>query len=270
MNEQFIVKFQVFDQSLVSKDNELKTVEVHMVSSKREELPMIQRIGDFIRVHKANIIIKGSQKTIFINMEDKASWCLFIGNDNELPLTPQVSNEDGTHNYYSYTPYSFSGKSYTIQPDEVGLTRKMKNWSKRYFKLNYVTPFEVEKDKIRKYIADNKPFSLFGKIIDITEEEKGSIEYQIRDSTKQLWKITVPDDRFKYVRLNHIIKIKNVKSNEDNVLKLMRDTTFLKFFTHAKIRNHLLATIKAKRELRTVVTRFTNEKYNDLQIMSLK
>lgn len=147
----------------------------------------------------------------------------------------------------------------------------MKKWSKRILKTEYVLPFDMQKADLRKAIDEKKTFSLLGKVVEIKKnEEEKKHELTIRDSTRQVWKFTIPQTLFAYLTLNDIVNISNVKSSQENALKLLKDTNILKFFSHSKLFQHLLAVIRAKVEMKTALTRFSDNASYKVPTTSLK
>ena len=72
----------------------------------------------------------------------KASWCLYIG-DNESPaLEPKVLNEDSEPDFYEYTPYNFSGKSFSQNHDEKSSLNKIRKWNKKLLANHYFLDYE--------------------------------------------------------------------------------------------------------------------------------
>ena len=53
---------------------------------KIELLPQLKRVGDIIRIHRANIGQYRNYKTFMVNMDFGSSWALFRGAEPERPL----------------------------------------------------------------------------------------------------------------------------------------------------------------------------------------
>lgn len=258
------------DISLSHKDTGLHPQEVVFYAQAIEELPIIQRSGDIIRVHKATRIMTDEKPLIVVNMHQKASWLLFTGNDNELPLEPKVPNKDGTHNFYSYTPYNFSGKSYKIMPHEIEIHRKMKKWLKRHFKTKMIHDFPTKKAPLRKAIKEGNQFDLFGKIIELKLHDEKYFDIVVRDTTKQLWTATIQKKKFPHLKLNDVAKFRSISSADDNNLIFHAHSNILKFFSHAKIHKHMMDTIRSKVDVKAVVTRLAKPEYYKKEAMNLK
>lgn len=60
-------------------------VKVTFFSKTLEALPVIKKVGDIIRIHRANIGIYRNQKTFCINLDFGSSWALFKGaSENDI------------------------------------------------------------------------------------------------------------------------------------------------------------------------------------------
>ena len=53
---------------------------------KSESLPNLKRVGDIIRIHRANIGQYRNSKTFMVNMDFGSSWAVFRGTEPERPL----------------------------------------------------------------------------------------------------------------------------------------------------------------------------------------
>ena len=91
-----VVTCRVVDHSLAKKGNvaEKDWVTVVFYAKNFEDLPIIQRIGDVIRVHRAEFHHHQGRKQLNVNLFYRGSWCLFVGNEKDQPLEPKVVNED--------------------------------------------------------------------------------------------------------------------------------------------------------------------------------
>jgi hypothetical protein len=81
-------------------------VKVTFFSKTLEALPVIKKVGDIIRIHRANIGIYRNQKTFCINLDFGSSWALFKGasDHDEDDITsqrpPSENNNLKIQNFY--------------------------------------------------------------------------------------------------------------------------------------------------------------------------
>lgn len=70
------------------QDNQNGCVSVTFFAHNAEQLPQFKRVGDIIRIHRANIGTYKNYKTFSVNLAFGSSWVIFSGFD-ELPPKAQ-------------------------------------------------------------------------------------------------------------------------------------------------------------------------------------
>jgi hypothetical protein len=266
----YVVSCKVADPSCVSKGGKLNTVNVVFFAKTFEDLPIIQRVGDIIRVHRAKFQHYNDVKQLNVNMYYRSSWCLFIGQDSEAPLEPKVENEDGTNNYFSYTPYNFSGKSFTQEAHETKIVKDLKKWSKDFFAKNMVVNTDIKKEHIDAAVKEQKDFDLLAKITEIKDHDQYSNAVTFNDTTGQTWTANLFKRKFPHLKVNDVLRIKSCSAKEDNTLVLSAHSNILKFFSFSKVEKHLKTSISSKTHIKTCVTKLGKGSYNKMDITPLR
>ena len=268
--KRYVVTCKVIDPSSLTKGGKLNVVNVVFFAKSFEDLPIIQRIGDIVRVHRAKFQHYNDSKQLNVNMYYRSSWCLFIGNDGEAPLEPKVENEDGTNNYFSYTPYNFSGRSFTQEAHETKILKDLKKWSKDYFSKNYVVTHDIKKSALEKSIKDKKDFDLLAKITEIKDHDRFSNSVIFNDTTGQTWSANLFKRKYPHLKVDDVIRIKSCSAKENNALILSAHSNILKFFSFSKIEKHLRASISLKVHIKTALTKLTTASHRKMEITPLK
>lgn len=268
--KRYVVTCKVADASCVGKKGNLSTVNVVFFAKSFEELPIIQRVGDIVRVHRAQFQHYNDAKQLNVNMYYRSSWCLFIGNDSEAPLEPKVENEDGTENYFSYTPYNFSGKSFTQEAHETKILKDLKKWSKEYFTKNTVVSTDITKSSLETAIKATKDFDLLAKITEIKDHDDYSNSVTFNDTTGQTWTANLFKRKFPHLKTNDVLRIKSASAKEDNSLVLSAHSNILKFFSFSKIHKHLSTKISSKTHIKNCLTKLENKAHAKLDITPLR
>ena len=132
-----------------------------------EDLPVVRKIGDVIRCHRAIVKDYKGIKQFNVNLSFNSSWCLFHSSDILLKDKKGAGNQDvGPDDHYSssehesgdemetemadgttrndraqekserrkYTPYKFSGKSYSFDySQEKVIVDELRNWQDHFF-----------------------------------------------------------------------------------------------------------------------------------------
>lgn len=268
--KRYVVSCKVADGSCVSKGGKLNTVNVVFFAKSFEELPIIQRVGDIVRVHRAQFQHYNDSKQLNVNMYYRSSWCLFIGNDGEAPLEPKVENEDGTENYFSYTPYNFSGKSFTQEAHETKILKDLKKWSKEHFTKNNVVSTDITKASLETAIKNQKDFDLLAKITEIKDHDEYSNSVTFNDTTGQTWTANLFKRKFPHLRTNDVLRIKSASAKEDNSLVLSAHSNILKFFSFSKVHKFLAGIISSKTHIKKNLTKLDNKAHAKLDITPLR
>lgn len=97
-NDRYICSLKVIDPSVNNKASH-KTAQVVIYASKFEDLPIVHRVGDVIRVNRSNYRMYNNQKQFNANVYYRSSWALY-STDKNTPLG-QASGQGA---------YAWSGK----------------------------------------------------------------------------------------------------------------------------------------------------------------
>ena len=109
-----------------------------MLFAKRfEDLPITQRIGDIIRVHRAYVGSFKGVKQFTANIFFNSSWALFS------PLHPKAEEEtkSGPKKQVSereFTPFSFFGHRFSFEKKEQKVIKSLRDWVSRTFTKHQV------------------------------------------------------------------------------------------------------------------------------------
>jgi len=85
-----------------------------------EDLPIISKIGDIIRVHRATLRIYNNQRQFNANIYYNSSWALF---SQDKVVKTDESEKTGS------LSYSHSNKNLSFEKHEVGLLGNMRKWA---------------------------------------------------------------------------------------------------------------------------------------------
>ena len=66
---------------ITSAEQQNGCVSVTFFAHNQDQLPQFKRVGDIIRIHRANIGIYKHYKTFSVNLAFGSSWCIFSGFD---------------------------------------------------------------------------------------------------------------------------------------------------------------------------------------------
>jgi hypothetical protein len=98
----FICSLKVIDPTLNPKISAQNYATVIIYAYRFEDLPIVHRIGDIIRIHRAKLRIHNGKRQFNVNMYYVGSWVLY-SSDKLSPLGAVVND----------APYAYSGKKST-------------------------------------------------------------------------------------------------------------------------------------------------------------
>lgn len=243
--KRYVMTCKVADPSTIE---EKEYVNVVFLANELEQLPIIQRVGDILRVHRAQLHYFKDRKQIKVNMGFKSSWCLYTGSMKCPALEPKVIPENEDPNYFEYTPFNFSGKSFSQQEGEVKRLKKLRGYIEKFFQKHHLIKYE-EMDSLktlREEVQDgNEPktfVEMVCKIEGMFDDGEAKTTLRLRDHKGGLWKSQIFKKKFPHLETGDIVVVKNAKAyylreiaqpeiqfgQKGNILKFMKFSGELK------------------------------------------
>jgi len=167
-NKMFVCNLKIVDPTMSAKGAYAQVV---MYAYKFEDLPIVHRLGDIIRIHRAGLKMYNNHRQFNVNMYHSSSWALY-STDKLTPLGQSVSSEG---------PYAFSGKRSTHERQDGAIQKNLKQWaSTQYFAKNNVIEGgrNVALDKCHKESGD---FDVVAKVLQVFELDEYTNELKIKD-----------------------------------------------------------------------------------------
>ena len=113
----------------------------------------MHRIGDIIRIHRANVRVYNGKRQFNVNMYYKSSWVLY-SSDKLTPLGQQVSDQ----------PYAYSGKKPTQEKQDVAITQTLKKWVNQFFSTTNVIE-DKQTTELKKASKSTSDFDIVAKVL---------------------------------------------------------------------------------------------------------
>lgn len=131
--ERYICSLKIVDPSLYLKKEkgtgDSSDYATLVLYAKRfEDLPIIQRLGDIIRVHRATLRLYNGQRQYNANVFYNSSWALF-STDKKSALQ-EIGGAEPTN---ELTPFAYSGKHFTFEKNEAATLQNIRKWAQQYF-----------------------------------------------------------------------------------------------------------------------------------------
>lgn len=120
--ELFECFLKVIDPSLKPSKGKQEYATVAIYAKKFEDLPIVHRLGDIIRIHRADLELFNNGRIFKVNVCYKSSWALY-SSDKLSPLGLSIGD----------APYAFSGKKATQEKQDVAIQSTLKKWANQFF-----------------------------------------------------------------------------------------------------------------------------------------
>jgi len=210
----FISTLKVIDNSMHTKGNEslkdYKYATVIIYAKRFEDCPIVRRIGDVIRVHRAGVKSYQDRKQFHVNVTFNSSWCLFATQpehaldggqmeDTEMNSNDSDEGSQDGEKLAGRQPYKFSGKNYSFDTQqERPILDCLRKWSVDYLSNNSVFHKSnfLQLKAIAAITKENAEFDLLVKILKVFEKDEHTLELRIKDISNEMWFLTVPKLKF--------------------------------------------------------------------------
>jgi len=187
----YICSLKIVDPSLHSKgakpgDDDFATVVVY--GKKFEALPILSKVGDIIRLHRATLRLYDGKRQFNVSTQWSGSWAVF---DGEAGMTPT----------------SYSGDRATFENHEKALIGSLRNWIGRHFGSHD----GVTKDQyvaLSGAKAQKKDFDVVAKVNSVHEMDPYTNELRLCDGTDVYYALALKL-KFPQVRAGNVVYIRS-------------------------------------------------------------
>ena len=175
-----------------------------MQARRFEDLPIIQRCGDIIRIHRAEYNYKENQAYLKLNMSYSSSWALFSADDE---LAPEVIKSDAED--FTYKAYAFSGKQYTSENQDNKILKSLRKWNVEYWSDSEVIIKDMY-SPLNGASEEEGDFNVVGRITQIIHRDYYTSDVRLKDASKATWFLTISRRKFPRLQEGSIVKIRSV------------------------------------------------------------
>ncbi len=197
----------------VKKDGSVETITMVIFANKFEDCPIVQRIGDIIRVHRATVSQYQGTKMLTARVYFNSSWVLFS------PLIPVAGTkslgflsdeEDSDDQKKEFRPMAYFGKNFSpVDPHEQYLIRQLRlSLQKLSSSLKFI---DTSKITMLSDISQTEYFEydLIVRVLHIfkSEDEQKS-EVSFIDQSGEIWQAEIYTGKFRWLREGQIVKVK--------------------------------------------------------------
>lgn len=228
-----------------------------------EDLPIITRLGDVIRVHRATLRLYNGQRQYNANIFYNSSWALF--------------SADGADN----TAAAFSGKHYSFEKQEAAILANTRKWAVQYFQQYNVISGDMF-TALSKAATHKGDFDVVARVTQVFELDEYTNELRLRDASGATsWNVLALKLKFPHVHAGDAVRIRSVTydetSTQKKVLLLSHYSNVLTFPAGSKTAKDLKAKVGDEKLDKASVTGVSasvltevDKKYAGLPVTSLQ
>ena len=230
--DKYVCSLKIVDPSLHSKggkttDNDFATVVIY--AKRFEDLPICNKVGDIIRLHRANLRMYKNQRQFNVSIHNYASWAVFSTEDN------------------NFAPVFYSGKRATFEKHETTLLSALRKWVSSHFATHDGVTSDLY-SHLNKAKSATKDFDVVAKILSIHEMDEFTNELKIADATGENWYVLALKLKFPNLRANNVIRIRSATYDETssgkNVLNLQHYSNIMTFVASSGLAKSLASKVK--------------------------
>lgn len=265
--ERFICSLKVVDPTLHAKGQYASVV---IYATRFEDLPIVHRLGDIIRVHRANMRIYQSRRQFNVNMFYKSSWALY-STDKQTPLGANQPND---------APYAFSGKRSTLEKQDVAIQSTLRKWANTLFASSNVGGDGAT--DLKKATKSTGDFDVVAKVLQVFELDEYTNELKLRDNSGETFWTLALKLKFPHVRSGSVVRIRSATFDETSAkrtLVLQHYSNIMTFINSSKLaaslskvaddRSAERAALKSSVSMTPVVLTEVDRKHANLPVTSL-
>jgi hypothetical protein len=230
--DKYVCSLKIVDPSLHSKggkatDNDYATVVIY--AKRFEDLPICNKVGDIIRLHRANLRMYKNQRQFNVSIHNYASWAVFSTEDN------------------NFAPVFYSGKRATFEKHETTLLTTLRKWVGSYFAAHDGVTTDLYA-ALKTAKSATKDFDVVAKILSIHEMDEFTNELKIADATGENWYVLALKLKFPNLRVGNVIRVRSATYDETssgkNVLNLQHYSNILTFVASSGLAKSLATKVK--------------------------
>ena len=270
----YVCSMKVIDPTLNPKTSGQAYSTVVIYAQRFEDLPIVHRVGDIIRIHRAQLKIHQSKRQFNLNMYHNGSWVLY-SSEKVSPLGQVVGD----------APYAYSGKKTTQEAQDSAIVKTLKQWTNRFFGSNDVVDAKTSNAcKLSAASKQSKDFDVVAKVLQVFSLDQYTNELKLKDGSGGVFYTLALKIKFPHLKEGAVVKIRSCTHDETSskkVLVLQHYSNIMTFLSSSKLAMSLAskvdddkadekASLKAKDSTAPVVLTAVDKKHASLPSTSLK
>jgi hypothetical protein len=260
--DKFICSMKVVDPSLNgAKSNEYASIVLY--ANRFEDLPIVNRVGDVIRVHRAALRLYDDKRQFNVNVQHNGSWCLFS--------TDKSSDS---------TALAYSGKRHSFEKHEFALLSSMRKWASQYFAQHNGSPSANVK-ALKDVKGASGDFDVVAKITQLHEFDEYTNELCLRDASGDSWYTLAMKLKFPHLRQGQVVRVRSCMHDSSSTKQMLGQSHYsniMTFISGSKAAKALssvkhtfnAAALKSSNSSHAVVLSQVGSKFSDMPFTSLR
>jgi hypothetical protein len=219
--ERFICSLKVVDPSLngAGKSDDWATVVLY--ANRFEDLPIVHRLGDIIRVHRATLRLYDDKRQFNVNVQHNGSWCLF-STDRSPPLGGTAGDSSA---------FAHSGKRHSFEKHEVSLLASLRKWASSYFASQNAVRNDKCVDLKAAGSGKGSDFDVLAKVTQLHEFDEYTNELCLRDGSGDSWYTLATKLKFPHLRQGQVVKIRSVQHDSSSSKNMLTQQHYSNIMT---------------------------------------
>jgi hypothetical protein len=209
--DRFICSLKVVDPSLNGSGKKDDWASIIIYANRFEDLPIVHRMGDIIRVHRAGLRLYDDRRQFNVNVQFHGSWALF-STDKHTPLESQTGGD---------AAFAHSGKRATMEKSDMAMLAILRKWATSYFGSHAEMSGSHTK-ALKNAKGASGDFDVVAKIMQIHEFDEYTNELRLQDNSGNGVFYTLATKlKFPHLRGGQTVYIRSVTYDESSSTKNM-------------------------------------------------
>ena len=205
---------------------------VTMYAKRFEDLPIVLRLGDVIRLHRATLRMYNNRRQFNVTMHWNGSWALF--STDKQPVVGAAPSD--------FAPVIHSGNRPTMEAQDKVILANMRKFATSYFASNDV----IGKDMmvaLKNAKSQKADFDVVAKIVGIHEMDAYTNELKLRDASGSTWYTLALRLKFPHLKAGQAVRIRCATCDETStnkqVLALSHFSNIMTFISSSRLSNNV-------------------------------
>ena len=206
--ELYVCSLKIVDSSLNAGTKGSSHASVVIYAKRFEDLPIVLRLGDVIRLHRATLRMYNDTRQFNVSVQWTGSWALY-----STDKTTCLGATSG-----DLAPFSWSGKKASSDKSEAAVITNLKKWASSYFSSNDGVTKDMYKP-LNKAKAQTADFDVVAKIIGVHEMDAYTNELKLKDGSGSVWYTLALKLKFPHLRVGQAVRVRSCSWDETSTAK---------------------------------------------------